>query len=168
MEIDFDEELARVAVVTADVSHEQIDRSVREVLRLVREHLQMDVAFVSHFTQGQRVLQYVDEDGDRQLLDEGRAGPLEQSFCQRVIDGRLPELVRDVRKLPDFDKLPITPFRIGAHLSTPIVLEDGSVYGTFCCFSLAPNDSLVERDLKRLRMAARMAARLIDQARKLD
>jgi hypothetical protein len=27
---------------------------------------------------------------------------------------------------------------VGAHLSTPIVLASGKVYGTLCCFSQAP------------------------------
>ena len=88
------------------------------------------------------------------------------SFCQRVVDGRLPELVHDVSKLPDVAELPPAPFPVGAHLSTPLVLGDGTIYGTLCCFSFAPNETLTaERDLKRLHMAARLAARLVDQGR---
>ena len=85
-----------------------------------------------------------------------------------MIDGRLPELVTDVAKLPEALDVPPVPFPIGAHLSTPIVLHDGGVYGTFCCFSFAPNDELTQRDLGRLRMAAQMVARLIDQARERE
>ncbi|MET0544060.1 MAG: GAF domain-containing protein [Variovorax sp.] len=151
--------------MTADAGDRQIDRAVRDVLQLAREHLRMDVAFVSKFERGQRVFRQVDPDDGQQVIAAGGADPLEMSFCQRVIDGRLPEMVTDVTKLPDFAELPATPFRIGAHLSTPICLADGLVYGTLCCFSFAPDDSLRERDLKRLRMAAELVARLIDSAR---
>ena len=69
----------------------------------------------------------------------------------------------DARLLPGAAELPFTPFSIGSHLSTPVVLGDGSVYGTMCCFSFEAARPLVERDLKRLRMAADLTARLIDQ-----
>jgi GAF domain-containing protein len=54
---------------------------------------------------------------------------------------------------------------IGAHLSVPIRLADGSVYGTFCCFSRAPDPSLTERDLALLRVFAEMAAQHVDRER---
>jgi GAF domain-containing protein len=161
MPITLEKQLRRVAVVTADMSDEQVDRSVREVLRLMREHLAMDVAFVSHFDAGRRVFRQVDAIDGRWLLSEGGSDALERSFCQRVIDGRLPQLITDVSKLPNLAELPHTPAPIGAHLSVPIILPDGRVYGTLCCFSLAPNEALTQRDLKRLKMAADMTARLI-------
>ncbi|RZI78444.1 MAG: GAF domain-containing protein [Variovorax sp.] len=162
--VDFDRRLSYLVVATADESDLQIDRAVNEVLRLVRDHLQMDVAFVSQFEGGRRVFRYIEQGEGDPLLAVGASDPLEQSFCQRVIDGRLPQLVQDVARLPDFRELPATSFPIGAHMSTPIVLRDGAIYGTLCCFSFAPNESLASRDLGRLRMAAAMAARLIDKA----
>ena len=161
---EFDRRLSYFVVATADDSDLQIDRSINEVLRLVRDHLQMDVAFVSQFESGRRVFRYVEQDKSDPVLEVGAADPIEESFCQRVIDGRLPQLVQDVAKLPGFRELPPTAFPIGAHLSTPIVLRDGAVYGTLCCFSFAPDEKLAQRDLGRLRMAAGMAARLIDKA----
>lgn len=163
-----EEELRRVAVVTADMSDEQVDRSVRQVLTLMREHLAMDVAFVSHFEAGRRVFRQVDAIDGRWRLSEGASDALERSFCQRVIDGRLPQLVTDVSKLPNLAELPHTHAPIGAHLSVPIVLPDGRIYGTLCCFSLAPNEALTQRDLKRLKMAADMTARLVAKSSRTD
>lgn len=160
----FDQRLSRLAVATAERSDADIHRSVSEVLQLVRDHLQMDVVFVSRFENGQRVFRHVEQDPARPLLTVGHSDPLEMSFCQRVVDGRMPQLVQDVARLPDAESLPPLPFRVGAHISTPLVLGSGEVYGTFCCFSLTPDDSLTERDLKRLRMASEMTARLIDRS----
>jgi GAF domain-containing protein len=162
---EFERKLFNLSVATADQSDPNIDRAIGEVLRLVREHLEMDVAFVSRLHDGQRIFKRVEPDDGRQVIATGGADPIETSFCQRVIQGRLPQLVRDVAKLPNFAELPPTPFSIGAHLSTPIVLADGSIYGTLCCFSFSPNEALMERDLKRLKMAAQMTARLLDQER---
>lgn len=158
-----EEALGRAATLPADAPVERIDRAVHEVVRLMREHLGMDVAFVSHLRGGRRYLVTVDTRAGAEVIAAGDSAPADESFCQRVIDGRLPESIQDVSKLPQASELPATPFAIGSHLSTPVVLGNGSVYGTMCCFTFQAARPLVERDLKRLRMAAGLTARLIDQ-----
>jgi EAL domain-containing protein (putative c-di-GMP-specific phosphodiesterase class I) len=52
---------------------------------------------------------------------------------------------------------------VGAHMTVPIRLGDGSVYGTFCCLSRTPDYSLTERDLSTVRAFADLAAAEIDR-----
>lgn len=162
----WEQSLGLAAAVEEDAPAEHIDRAVHEVLRLMREHLEMDVAFVSRLHGGRRYFVTVDTRKGAEVIVTGESAPADESFCQRVIDGRLPQCVQDVRLLPDAAMLPRTVFPIGSHLSTPVVLGDGCVYGTLCCFSFEAVRPLVERDLKRLRMAASLTARLIDQHRR--
>lgn len=54
--------------------------------------------------------------------------------------------------------------RVGAHLSTPIVVQDGRSYGTLCCFSASPNPALNEKDLRTLRNCAVLVARKLELA----
>lgn len=162
----FKRQIADVEAIAARTASEQeIEDAIRVVLRLTREHLAMDVAFVSHVENGERRFMVVEPDDGRQVIAENDAGPLHLSFCRFVVDGRMPQMVKEVSCLPDFASLPKTPFPVGAHLSTPIRLEDSSVFGAFFAFSFAPNDALVERDHKRLRMAAAMVGGLIDTER---
>lgn len=49
---------------------------------------------------------------------------------------------------------------VGAHLGVPLRLKDGSVYGTFCCFSRSANHTLNDRDLGMMRVFANM---VVDQ-----
>lgn len=163
---DLEVQITELLVATADGSDALIDSQVSEVLRMLREHLRMDVIFISEFVDGQRVFRRVQAPADQTpLIEEGQSDPLEQSFCQRVIDGRLPQLVHDVPALANFHELPATPFRVGAHLSTPIVLNDGRVYGTLCCFSHAANPSLTRQDLRKLELSAKLTAQKIDERR---
>jgi EAL domain-containing protein (putative c-di-GMP-specific phosphodiesterase class I) len=61
-------------------------------------------------------------------------------------------------------ELPVTrALPVGAHLSVPIKLKDGSVYGTFCCFSFTPDLSLNQRDLGMMRVFADLAADVIER-----
>ncbi|MBL0728896.1 GAF domain-containing protein [Piscinibacter sp. HJYY11] len=153
--------VSELLVATADTADADIDRAVPEVLHSLREKLGMDVVFVSEFVDGERVMRFVDKAEVAPPVQVGDSGELESSYCLRVVDGRLPELVHDAARLPD---LPATPFRVGAHLSTPIVLPDGQTYGTLCCFSTAPNEHLRRKDVDTLRMCAQLVARKIDSA----
>lgn len=138
-------------------------RDLQLILGAIRSHLGMDVAFVSEFTDGHRVFRSVDSDRDDQPVRVGGADPLEASYCQRVVDGRLPELIPDTAAVPGALELPVTTaLPVGAHLSVPIRLKDGRIYGTFCCFSFAPDQSLNERDLKMMRVFADLAADRIE------
>lgn len=161
-------QITELMVATADGSDALADRHVTEVLRLLRQHLKMDVIFISEFVDGERVFRRVESRPDKHYIGEGQGDPLEQSFCQRVIDGRLPSLIHDVPALPNFGELPATPFRVGAHLSTPIVLSDGRIYGTLCCFSEAANPDLAKQDLRKLELSARLTAQKLDEQHARD
>lgn len=155
--------ISELLVATADSSDPLIDGSVNEVLRTMLVRMNMDVVFVSEFVEGKRVFRFVDTRGRAPELRAGESNPLEETFCQRIVDGRLPGLIRDVGELPA-GVAPPAPFRIGTHLSTPIVLKTGQTYGTLCCFSAAPNPALREADLNTLRLCASLVARKLELA----
>ncbi len=136
--------------------------SVSRILSAIRKHLDMDVAFVSRFNNGERVFRNVDAKSEPPIR-VGDSDPLEKSYCQRVVDGRLPELIHDATQLPAARALPVTTaLPVGAHMSVPIKLKDGSVYGTFCCFSYTPDATLTERDLGIMRVFAEFTAEQIE------
>ncbi len=143
----------------ASIGTEAVDR----VVHAIRDHLNMDVAFVSEFRKSDRIFRHVDA-RDRTPIKPGDAAPLEQGYCQRVVDGRLPQLMPDTQRIAAAMALPETQaIPIGAHLSVPIRLADGRVFGTLCCFSFAPDPSLGERDLKMIRVFAELLADQIDR-----
>jgi len=136
---------------------------VDRVVHAIRDHLDMDVAFVSEFRKTDRVFRHVDA-RDRTPIQPGDAAPLENGYCQRVVDGRLPQLMPDTARVGAAVALPETAaIPIGAHLSVPIRLSDGRVFGTLCCFSFAPDPSLGERDLKVIRVFAELLADQINR-----
>jgi EAL domain-containing protein (putative c-di-GMP-specific phosphodiesterase class I) len=152
---------------------DRADHAAREVsieaLRAIRTHLGMDVAFISEFTDGQRVFRQLDAASQCCPVSVGDAQPLEESYCQRVVDGRLPELIHDASKIPAAMELPVTAaLPVGAHLSVPIRLQDGRVYGTFCCFSYAPDHSLNDRDIAMMRVFADLTAAQIERELESD
>ncbi|GAB2713604.1 MULTISPECIES: GAF domain-containing protein [Comamonas] len=160
--------MSELLVATAEGADDLIDQNVKEVLHGLREHLKMDVIFVSEIRNGQRTFKHVDHSADKALIETGGGSSLEQSFCQCVLDGRLPPLVHDAAQYTESAKLPATPFRVGAHLSTPIILADGQIYGTLCCFSTEPDPSLRDTDLQKLAVVAKHTAKRIDVRRETE
>jgi len=138
---------------------------LQNTLSALRRHLDMDVAFISHFHDGVREFKRVDAKDMNPPISVGDSGPLEESYCQRVVDGRLPEIINDAFEVPEAMSLEVTAkLPVRAHMSVPIRLNDGNVYGTFCCFSYKPNQTLNERDISIMHVFAD----LISQHLQLD
>ncbi|QIL80532.1 GAF domain-containing protein [Diaphorobacter sp. HDW4A] len=154
--------VTELIVTTADQSDDLVDDTVRQVLQDLRENLKMDVIFLSEIREGKRMFKHVDNKPGCDLIATGGGSRLEESFCQCVLDGRLPKLVHDAETHRKSAKLPDTPFRVGAHISAPIVLANGQIYGTLCTFSTAADPSLTQKDLQKLECVARVAAKRID------
>lgn len=132
-------------------------------LSAIRAHLGMDVAFISEFVDGRRYFRQVDARPGNNIVQAGNSDPAEDSYCLRVVDGRLPELMTDARLNDEASTLAAThALPVGAHMSVPIRLRDGQVYGTFCCFSHTPDDSLTSRDLAMMRVFAELVAEQIE------
>ena len=135
---------------------------VTRILRAIRAHLGMDVAFASEIASDEVIIRHADMIADGPFA-VGDVFPAEGSYCQRILDGRLPYLIPDTSMVPVAAALECTAtMPVGAHLSVPIRLKSGRVYGTFCCFSFRPDRSLNERDLQMLQAFAALAAEEID------
>lgn len=140
-----------------------------EVLSVARQHLGMEVAFVSRVAGGRRVFEYVDTVADFAPIEVGNSDALEDTYCGRVLDGRLPGLVVDARREPAVADLVATrQLPIGTHLSVP-VYTGTSVYGTLCCFSRKVVADVSEAEIGILRMFADIVGKhlqlLVDRAR---
>lgn len=143
---------------------EQAPVSLNQILRAVRTHLGMDVGFISQFHDGRRIFRHVESAEGRACIEVGGSDALEDSYCYWINQGELPRLIRDARDHPFAKRFPATEaLPVGGHLSVPIRLRDGSIYGTFCCFSFAPDRSLTERDLATMAAFAQVAAEQIQQ-----
>jgi GAF domain-containing protein len=161
---DLDVRVSELLVATSDGADTGVNPNVQEVLRLLREKLGMDVVFVSEFLHGERVFRFVDSAPAAPKIPPGSSDPLEASWCQRVVDGRLPEYIRDAKPLIDAGATPPTAIPIGTHISTPIVAKGGRVYGTLCCFSAQVNGDSTEHDLQRLKYTALLLASKLGKA----
>ena len=142
---------------------------INEILSNTRQLMDMEVAFISEFTDTQRVFRFLDADRTFCPINVNEGGPLEESYCQKVVNGTMPELIRDTQRCDAALALAATKaFPVGAHVSVPIIFSDGTVFGTFCCFSRFPNQQLNEYDLNTLRFIAKCSSRILERSAKLQ
>ena len=104
-------------------------------------------------------MQEVRGDRNNLPLQAGAALPLEASYCRRMLSGELPNVVPNAREDERVSDLPATTQAgVGSYAGVPLQLSDGRVYGTLCCASSTPNESLGPRDVQFLRVIARIIA----------
>ncbi|MCU7723817.1 EAL domain-containing protein [Actinoplanes sp. KI2] len=143
------------------------ERHLAELLRTARQGLGLSVAFLSRIDDTHQRIEFMDSELPMPVRDDveggGRILPLEKTFCKAIMDGKLPAVIPDMRAYPEAMELP--PARVAhvrSYVSVPVVLSDGSLYGTFCAAGYAPNADLTERDLALMNVLARAASAIIE------
>ena len=132
---------------------------LQRALSAVRTHLGLQVAYISEFEGNDSVFRVVDAPGLEHLAKPGDRKSLDDVYCRHILAGSLPELIPDTAAEPLAMSLPITAaVPIGAHVSVPLRMPDGEVYGMFCCLGPASDPSLNSRDLAMMRTFAELAA----------
>lgn len=158
-------EVVRVADALAS-GRLDYDDCMDVVLAGLRERLGFDVTFVGTFDDTTRTFRSVSQREGVDVVQVGGCDPLEDSYCARVADGRLPEFLPDAGREPSVQQLSGTrDLPVGTHLSVPIRFSDGHVYGTLCGFTFVPDPELRERDLGVMRLLARLLARHLEGER---
>ncbi len=132
--------LLSMALGGADAGEISTERALLEALHAIRAHLGMEVAFISEFDEDRRVFRYVDEDEGAPRLEVGASGPRESSYCQRVVDGRLPELIPDACQDAEALELPVTR-------ESRSVLISACPFASRMAASMAPYAALTARPI---------------------
>jgi len=137
-----------------------IDRA----LEAAREMLGMDAAYLADMRRGLQHYRHVAGDGESFDIQAGSATPLDGTYCEAMLQGRLDGVVRDASEHVVARRLQLTHrASIGSYIGVPVRLRDGELYGTFCCLSHAPSPSLRERDVRFMRVLAKLVAHQLER-----
>jgi hypothetical protein len=154
------EEYERLEAAAA-LADAETEESQLRVLVAARDHLDMDVSYCSRFTDTEQVVLRVQGDAGSFGLAAGATIPLADTYCQRVADGRLPNLIADTGIDARFTDLAPA---LGSYVGVPVTFSDGRLYGTLCCASHRPAPWLGERDTAFMRVLGRMLAHELERA----
>jgi hypothetical protein len=155
--------LPLVVSATAKPASDLLNQSIREVLRLIREDLAMDMVLVTMHVDDDIVITHAATAPDEPNV-EGMLHPRELSICERVLEGRLPAVIPDMAALKQSHDVPPTPIVPAAFMAVPVVLASGRHYGVLCCLKSTPMLELDACHHRRLEMSAQHIARLVNGA----
>ena len=148
----------------ADLVSSRTPDAINRTMALAREALGMDVAFVSEFAGDRMEFRALEGDAASFGWQKGGGVPLDGTFCKRVVDGSLPNLVPDAKGDERVSDLEVTTEAdIGSYVGLPLRFSDGRVYGTLCCLSHSPEPHLQERDARFMEVLARLVAGQIER-----
>jgi EAL domain-containing protein (putative c-di-GMP-specific phosphodiesterase class I) len=138
------------------------DQQIADLLVTAKKSLDLSVAFLSRLDGTTQHLEVV-ETSVPVLVQEGAKVRQDTSFCQAILDGKLPAVIPDVKEFPTAMALPSARIpRIRSYVSTPVHLSDGSLYGTFCAFGFRSDKELGKRDEALMKVLASAAAVIVE------
>ncbi|NHC46676.1 EAL domain-containing protein [Motilibacter aurantiacus] len=138
------------------------EQQVAELLRTAKGALGLSVTFLTRMDGETQHLEVVDSSVPF-LFQEGYQQRQEATLCQAIRDKKLPAVIPDLRDFPVAMKLPAARFpRIRSYVSVPVVLSDGTVYGTFCGAGLTSDKGLTKRDQSLMDVLASAAAVILE------
>lgn len=136
-------------ILLASSSEEDGKNLVQEILKSLRTEIGMDVAFIAEFCEGHRVFRYIDASADSPPVKPGDGDPIEHTYCQRVVNGQLPDIIFDVSSLPPHEQLAVAEdYKIRSYLCVPITFRDGRIYGSLGCIGHQPNWQINQQDIQ--------------------
>ncbi|MET7418781.1 EAL domain-containing protein [Dactylosporangium sp. NPDC005555] len=137
-------------------------RQIADLLKTARAALGLSLAFMTRLDETTQHLEVV-ESALPMLFRDGTKRPRAGSFCQSIMDGKLPAVIPDVTKFPEAMRLPAARMpRIRSYVSVPVVLSDGTVYGTFCAAGLGADKELSRRDKALMEVLSQAAALIVE------
>ncbi|WP_432544640.1 bifunctional diguanylate cyclase/phosphodiesterase [Kineococcus sp. SYSU DK002] len=138
-----------------------LNARIDRLLDVARRQLGMDAAVLAEFSGDTWTLRHTATAagvGDPRGFSTDRG----DTYCQRVLEGYLDPVVADARTHPATSALPITAaLDIGAYVGVPVLLDDGSVYGTLCALSTTAQPGLRGRDAGVLEIIAEALGELV-------
>jgi EAL domain-containing protein (putative c-di-GMP-specific phosphodiesterase class I) len=140
----------------------EAEQQVGDLLHTAREALGLSLAFMTRMDGTTQHLEVI-ESSLPWVFRDGNTQPQETSFCQAIMEGRLPAVMPNVKDFPEAMKLPSARMpRIRSFVSVPVVLADGTVYGTFCAAGFAADKQLSKRDKALMEVLSRAASLIIE------
>lgn len=127
------------------------DDPITATLELTRAETTMDLAVLGEIRDGREVVRCLAGDAESFGLRLGASIPVEHSYCARLLEGRLPNIVPDVganQLVRDLELTRDAP--IGAYIGIPLTGLDARLY-VLGCLAHEQRPSLSERDLLLLR-----------------
>ncbi len=137
---------------------------VEQALTAAQQHLGMDASYITTIDAHSQTIHAIVGDADTAARYTGTVFPVEQTYCMRMLNGEIPNIVPDTRAEPGLRDLDVTR-EFHSYVGVPVTLSDGRVHGTLCCVSHEARTGLGSEELNFMQTLAGIVGARVDQAR---
>ena len=137
---------------------------VEQALAAAQQHLNMDASYLTTIDSRHQTIHAMVGEADTVARYQGTVFPLEQTYCMRMLNGDIPNVVPDTRAQPALHDLAATRL-VGAYVGVPVRLSDGRVHGTLCAASYDPKEGIGADELRFMQILAGIVATRLERAR---
>ncbi|MFC0679636.1 EAL domain-containing protein [Lysobacter korlensis] len=128
---------------------------VNRVVAAARGYLGAHVSFLAEVIGGEKVIRHTDGPVEPLGLQAGARFPLENTYCHRLLQGVIPEVIYDVRQDERARAIPLTAqIGIEAYFGVAVIGPEGRAIGTLCCINFDGDPQRRERDVGFMRFLA--------------
>jgi hypothetical protein len=149
-----------------DLRDRTSEEPIEAVLELARNAVGADLAMLTEMVEEQEVARRLVGDWPGLELDEleGASVPLQDTFCQRLLEGRIPSVIPDVQGDDRVRDLALARgLGVGAWMGVPLRTSDARLY-LLCCLARAASPTLGPADVTKLRRFAVSVGLTLDLA----
>lgn len=141
------------------------DQTIVEILNVVREFTDADVAYIGEFRAGRQIIRWSSGDSASFGFHAGVGIPFDESYCSRLMTGEIGSAVPDARADDATRDLAFTErASLGSYLAVRIRLGDDRLFGTMCALTHKPRKSADRRLQHLMELVAPIAAEQIERA----
>lgn len=138
------------------------DSAARSVLSYLHQHLGFQLWMVTR-TEGEDWIMLQVEDHGYGVA-EGSVFCWSDSFCSRMVKGEGPRIAPEANSVAAYVEAPIgKQVSIGSYVGIPIVLSDGSLFGTLCAIDPEPQSEAIHEKLPTIELLAKLLSTILDK-----
>ena len=142
---------------------------LERIVEFAHRQLSLDVAYVGEFRDGMQLYRAVSGDAASFNITRADGLPAVATYDQRMAAGSIPNVICNTSADERVAELFVTRYaRIGAYVGVPILLSDGTLYGTLSCISHEPDPKLDERAVRLLALLGELLVDDIEDERRRE
>lgn len=136
---------------------------VARLLEAAADAVDMDLVLLGHVNGSAYTAVAVHARRPELALPEGTLIPIGETYCREELTSDTPFVLGDAQEEPRFASHPgFVTHGLRAYVGVPIVLADGTLYGTLCAADVRPRNPTL-RGIERLQRLARLAATHVER-----
>jgi diguanylate cyclase (GGDEF)-like protein len=143
------------------------EKTASEVLSFLHRRLGFDLWMITR-TEGNDWIVLQSEDHGYGVKS-GRVFRWVDSFCAEMVKGKGPHFAPTSKMVPAYAAAPIgQQVTIGAYIAIPLLLDDGSLFGTLCAIDPEPQPQSIIEDQALVELMGRLLSRILQMELKAE